>query len=168
MNKLILSLFVSIFLLLGCAQTSVSPELTPVTLSAPSTGQTIDWIWDRQTIAVSADLTEAESVPLRNESLHLNVNMFVEGPPCPKCLKVGKPKLLDDGTFTIEVTLRHPFPNQPEYTGFDVRGIVVFKATDYCYTTNYMILPSYGSASLPLMAPVLLYYSEQSKGGAAL
>jgi hypothetical protein len=67
----------------------------------------------------------------------------------------------------LKVFLRHPFPGHLEYTGFDVRGIVVFKGTDYMKTWNYSITTG-PSSGYDLMPYPLFNYSDQGKGGAAL
>jgi len=167
MKTIIILTFVSL-LVLGCSQSVVSPDAVvdagsrPVERAAFGANQ---WIWGSYTIAISGDHSKAELVPLRGPSLHLNVNGFVEGPPCPNCLSLGVPQPQGDGTLKLNVHLRHPFPLQPEYTGFDVRGIAVFKATDY-YWSNTAVIED--NPQPVLMDDVLLYFSDPVKGGAAI
>ena len=162
---LLLIICVSLF---GCSQSITTPITTDnaQNLSNASAG-TSQWEWGRYTISISDDHTQAILLPARGSTWHMNVTPFVEGPPCPTCLTIGKPHLQTDGTIKLKVWLRHPFPAKPEYTGFDVRGILVFKATDYMKTGDYTIHSGHG-AYVQLMYPVKLYYSDLSKGGAAL
>ena len=156
-------------LVLGCSQSVVSPDGVLDAGSRPVEGAAFggnQWIWGSYTIAISGDHAEAEFVPLRGSSLHLNVNGFVEGPPCPKCLSLGVPHAQPDGTVKLGVILRHPFPLQPEYTGFDVRGIAVFKATDYFWSNT--TVNEIDSGPPYLMEDILLYFSDPVKGGAAI
>jgi hypothetical protein len=161
------TLLATLFLVgISCSQSVVSPEnASPNPHKLIGINETPDWIWSYYTIAVTEDLTNAELIPVRSPALHLNVNKFVEGPPCPDCLKIGKPILQPDGTIKLKVWLSHPFPGQPEYTGFDVRGITIFKATDHYYFKYFEV--KYHDQTT-LMEKTLLYYSDPEKGGGAL
>ena len=153
---------------LGCSHSMTSPETPDGRQCSPHViASANQWEWGSYTIAISADRSKAEVIPTRTSSWHLNVTPFVEGPPCPTCLAIGKPQLQGDGTIKLKVWLRHPFPGHLEYTGFDVRGIVVFIATDYMKAGDYTIHSGHG-AFVQLMYPVKLNYSDPSKGGAAL
>jgi hypothetical protein len=89
------------------------------------------WNWGSWIFHVNEEQSRIEPIPVRELNLHYNVLKFVEKNPCPNCLKIGSPQPQGDGTFKVDVSIRHPFPGQPEYTGFDVRGTVVFAATHY-------------------------------------
>ena len=155
--------------LLGCSQGITGPDAgNDVAYSACRNGFSNQCEWGSYTIAISEDYYQAEVIPTRTASWHMNVTPFVEGPPCPTCLTIGKPHLQADGSIKLKVWLRHPFPAKPEYTGFDVRGILVFKGTDYMKTGDYTIHSHSNGGSIQLMYPVKLYYSDPSKGGAAL
>ena len=90
-------------------------------------------MWDYALFRVSEDHLSIERIPYRASSIHVNVTRFVEPPECAQCLTIGKPDIQADGSIKVKVTLRHPFPDQPEFTGFDVRGTVMFPATHYWY-----------------------------------
>jgi hypothetical protein len=124
------------------------------------------WIWGDFKIRISADRKSAEILPQRTASYYLNITSFVEGPPCPKCLWIGKIISLPGGTIQLKINLQHPFYGHPEYTGFDVRGICVFKATDYLVNKFVVIQTVYGSTLASGNVPI--YYSDPLKGGAAL
>jgi hypothetical protein len=62
--------------------------------------------------------------------LHVNVVKFLESEPCDNCLWTSNPQVLPSGDLSIDVSLMHPFDN-PTWTGFDVRGIIIFPASQY-------------------------------------
>lgn len=155
-------------MLAGCSSAIITPSTDSTALSTlKSAGTPNTWTWGTYTIAISEDHMQADLIPERSSSLHLNVNDFVEGPLCPDCLTIGKPIPQGDGTIKLKVWLRHPFPGHPLYTGFDVRGIVVFKATDYMVTTNYTIATGSGDQYILMLYPEL-NYSDPNKGGGGL
>ena len=164
MKKFVLIFFLPIFL--GCSQVVTIPDaVDDIQYPVERDASAHEWEWGSYTVRISEDRMEAEIVPCRTSTLHLNVNPFVEGPLCPNCLTIGNFQPQGDGTFKLTVWLRHPFPGHPEYTGFDVRGIVVFKATDYMKTWNYDIATSPNDL---LMVFPLLNFSDPNKGGAAI
>ncbi len=67
----------------------------------------------------------AEVIPVRGVANHWNVLTWLQDGPCTNCLAV--PSITDSGhdTLLCDVCITHPFPN-PNLTGFDVRGIVMF------------------------------------------
>ena len=164
--KLFSILFGACFFLLGCSQSVVQPGNETDALPKVAAYASNQWIWGQYTIIISADRTQAELMPLRESSFHINVTKFVEGPPCPDCLWIGKSHLTPGGTILVKVNLRHPFYGHTEYTGFDVRGIVVFQTTDYMKIDQRIYETD--DTSTKLMDPVLLNFSDPVKGGAAL
>ena len=92
--------------------------------------QTNRWTWDIALYRVSEDHSTIERITNRVADYHFNVTPFVEPPNCNNCLMIGKPIPQPDGkTFKVQVMLTHPFPQQPQFTGFDVRGTIMFPAT---------------------------------------
>jgi hypothetical protein len=45
---------------------------------------------------------------------------------CADCLEITNVSGNGDGTINLTVQITHPFPDNPEYTGFDVKGIIMF------------------------------------------
>jgi len=83
---------------------------------------------------IPADHSDVQVLPVRSTSKHFNVKMLLEQAPCDNCLYVSNFENHGDGTISIDVTIRHPYPTNDYFTGFDVRGIV--------YTsTSYTIMP---------------------------
>ena len=172
-NILILAV---IIVLVGCSSGHLaSPGADePADSFRPAVTAGSQWIWGAYTIAVSADRNEAVLLPSRTASFFYNITPFVEGPPCSDCLWLGKPHVQPDGTIELKVNLRHPFFGHPKYTGFDVRGICVFKATDYMkdisedlYSYFPYIYEGEYATDLMLNYPPL-YYADPYNGGAAL
>ncbi len=165
MTKLYSALLLACILSFGCSQSITEPGVEPISSSKGSAFSTNQWIWGQYTVIISADRTQVDVVPLRESSWHINVTKFVEGPPCPRCLTIGKPHPHPGGTLYLKVQLQHPFYGHQEWTGFDVRGIVIFKATDYMLVGDNVGEVSWGSG---LMDPLQLNFSDPLKGGAAL
>jgi len=100
--------------------------------SADLTGYYPWGFWDFQ---IARDGSSYEVVPNRSANsemwgYHMNVVKFLEVSPCDTCLKIGDIELLPNGDVSVDITLRHPFMDR-KYTGFDVRGIVMFPASQY-------------------------------------
>jgi hypothetical protein len=64
--------------------------------------------------------------------------VLLEQAPCDNCLWVNKLVNNGDGTVSIDISIRHPYPGNRYYTGFDVRGILHT-------TTHYEIKNPYAS-----------------------
>ncbi len=106
-----------------------------------------------------------EKLPVRTADAHLNVTPFVEPPHCNHCLSIGKPQVQPDGTIKLKVTLRHPFPYQPQYTGFDVRGTIMFPATRFWVSEEGGVVARY---DYWVYDYVPLYFSRAEDGGGQL
>ncbi len=59
---------------------------------------------------------------------HLNAVKLLEASPCKNCLNVSNIHKLANGDISIDISITHPYDN-PVYTGFDVRGIIMFPAS---------------------------------------
>ncbi len=64
-----------------------------------------------------------EVIPLRDADLHLNALKFLEPPPFVY-LTIEGPPHFNGNILDVDIGLRHPFPDQDVYTGFDVCGIM--------------------------------------------
>jgi len=85
-------------------------------------------LWAEYTFYFGADHQSVEVVPARQSRFHLNALKFLEE-YCSDCLKVTNIKNNGDSTIDLTVRIRHPFPGHPEYTGFDVKGIIMFNGS---------------------------------------
>jgi len=133
-----LIIFMLVLALSGCsrANDAVGPgSYEDVSIRPGNIGlaQADRWNWGMWVFDIDETHSRVEMIPWRESNLHYNVTSFVEGPPCPNCLATGPIQPKGDGTFKIDVTLKHPFPGMPRYTGFDVRGVVIFPATHHWY-----------------------------------
>jgi len=94
-------------------------------------------LWGEWTFYFSADHNSVEAVPRRQARFHLNSLKFLES-YCTDCLEITQ--IHNNGDSTIDMTVRidHPFEGHPEYTGFDVKGIIMFDGSH--------VIPENGSA----------------------
>jgi len=67
-------------------------------------------------------------IPLRQVVGHWNVLTFLEQGPCTDCVSIVNTQKTLNNNLLVSVQIKHPFAI-PSYTGFDVRGIVIFKGT---------------------------------------
>ena len=86
-------------------------------------------------IFIDAAHDRVEVVPRREGRFHLNALKFLEQ-YCTDCLKIDKLTNNGDGTVDLTVTIKHPFANHPEFTGFDVKGIIIFNGSHLMTTGN--------------------------------
>jgi hypothetical protein len=91
-------------------------------------------------------------VPRRQGRFHLNALKFLES-YCTNCLKITGLKNNGDGTVDLTVQLTHPFPGMAQYTGFDVKGIIMFNGSYLINIGEYW--PVY-----PWIPPVRLSWKE--------
>ena len=142
--KNIIALTIAALILCGCSTSGsvTTPDIENSTnsplLRLP---QKTRWNWQTSLYRVSEDHSTIERLPSRSSDWHLNVTPFVEPPNCSHCLMIGNPQPQIDGTIKVKVMLTHPFPTQPEYTGFDVKGTLIFPATRH-WKSKYGTLES--------------------------
>ena len=170
MMRLITIITVITLALCGCsAGGGILPENNHPSVSpAVRLPQENRWTWDIGLYRMSEDHRKFERLPARNADYHYNVNTLVEPPACGNCLAISNPVLQGDGTIKVAVTLKHPFPGHPEYTGFDVRGTIMFPATRY-WEYKYGELASPGPPWYWIFEDNLpLYFSRSEDGGGQL
>jgi uncharacterized delta-60 repeat protein len=80
-------------------------------------------------VIISADRQTVEVIPNRDVAMHLNILPFIE--QCPDCLWFSDFEIYDSTNFSCDIKLKHPLPNLPQYTIFDMRFIFI---TDADYT----------------------------------
>jgi hypothetical protein len=85
-------------------------------------------LWGEWSIFIDETHTKVDVVPRRQGRFHLNALKFLED-TCKNCLQVTKIKNNGDGTIDLTVRITHPFPGHPEFTGFDVKGIIMFNGS---------------------------------------
>jgi len=77
---------------------------------------------------ISAERDRVDVVPRRDPHFHLNALKFLEE-YCKDCLQITGIKNNGDSTIDLTVKITHPFKGFPQYTGFDVKGIIMFNGS---------------------------------------
>jgi len=113
-------------------------------MSQGETGSGNRVLWGMWRFQVDLRTETIEIVPLREGWAHLNVVSLLEPVMLkyltydPKTLEVDFP----EGKVSLDIILQHPLPGHPEYTGFDVRGIVISRGSWENYLLGeYLVLP---------------------------
>ncbi len=104
-------------------------------------------LWGEWDLLFSADHTEVDVIPKRTGRFHLNATKFLES-YCSDCLEIINIKNNGDDTIDLTVQITHPFPDNPEYTGFDVKGIIMFDGSHELEFSSVHLYP-YGSLGNP-------------------
>jgi len=96
-------------------------------------------LWAEGEIFIPATHDRVDVVPRRNLRVHLNALKFLEE-YCTDCLKITNIHNNGDSTIDLSVQIKHPFLGFPEFTGFDVKCILMF---DGSWTNEgyYFFLP---------------------------
>ena len=124
-----------VILLPGCANSQNPGVSGPVTnpghdstsaLSSPQPGSIpyILGLWD---VYIDPGSESMDIVPLRGADFTLNITKFIDGPPVNLLIK--NLVILHDGDFTtvsLDFGFRHPVPEDPVLTIFDVCGVFIF------------------------------------------
>ena len=112
-----------------------------------SSGHHLFGMWE---LAFDFDKVNAEAIPLRVASIHVNVRKFMEGYPCLTCLTLENFLPQPDNTFFIDVRFQHPFSGLAQYSGFDVRGIAIFNQT-YTFPASGLTISDSKNLGLELL-----------------
>jgi len=130
-SLLLCLLFVS--LALGCSGSSESPVIPPgdEPLQLPAELQEreatgpVSWgVWD---CTIDAESEEVVITPMRSADFTANVTMYLQ-PPAGTLANMQMTitditNYMTQGKITVDIQVTHPFPSNPEYTGFDVMGV---------------------------------------------
>jgi len=145
MKNLIILLMLSAIFLTSCSGAAVGPVIPTASDAGEKVGTSESarlWNWGMFQMHIPADHQSISMIPDRNADRHYNVKMLLEQSPCDNCIWVSKFVNNGDGTVSISIKIRHPYPGQPYYTGFDVRGVLYL-------TTNYHLYGSLGNFKIP-------------------
>ncbi len=121
-------------MMLGCAR---DPTLPPANVDGefPEIIRSSSEIWDgpyqnwgEWTFYIDESHTQIDVVPKRQGRFHLNALKFLEE-YCPDCLEIVGLHNNGDGTIDLTIRITHPFPGMPQYTAFDMKGIVMFQGS---------------------------------------
>ncbi len=129
---------------LGCARSSGGPTVPTLpggdeSGAVETTAEAVDAydgpyrLWGEWTFFFNAEHDRVDVVPRRQARMHLNVLVKLEE-YCKHCLEITGLENNGDGTVDLTVRITHPFPGLAEYTGFDVKGIIMFDGSyEVCY-----------------------------------
>ena len=126
----LLSIAILAVIMLGCAHMHGNPMIpsdSPTAgMSAQSAAQNDSHrLWQDGTFFFNGTHDRVDVVPHREARFHLNTLKFLEE-YCSDCVQIKNIKNNGDDTIDLTVKITHPFPGFPEYTGFDVKGILMF------------------------------------------
>ncbi|MFH1676304.1 MAG: hypothetical protein ABIC40_04690 [bacterium] len=119
--------------LCGCGRGDNNPPTVPgnvpkdsaITSGVESSNQEGGhYLWGYYLVKIDPASLEYEVVPYRDMAMHMNVVKFLEQGPCVNCVKIVDTYISD--WITADIDIKHPF-STPALTGFDVRGIAIFK-----------------------------------------
>jgi len=130
-----------VLLILGCSGAESENPLTPDSQSDDNLRETEYVSVNRSIIglyeiSIDESRTSAEVIPFRQGSLHLNVLRLLQEFPCNDCVQVLNVRKLENNRVDVRVKLFHPYPDNPDYTGFDVRGIFISKG-DFTFPDSH-------------------------------
>ncbi len=162
--RTLLILAVMTVVVTGCAgllgnptapSTTNGAELSATVTNGRNASERFDphMLWGEWDLLFSADHTQVDVIPKRTGRFHLNATKFLET-YCSDCLEIINIKNNGDDTIDLTVQITHPFPDNPEYTGFDVKGIIMFDgsyvipfAAQYVYPYGTSVNPSFFNVS---------------------
>jgi len=87
-------------------------------------------LWSFNLIYIDPRDGTIEIIPTRTPMFHMNVLSYLEYGPCTYCVSVVGFREASHGTHDVDIRLRHPFTLK-NFTGFDVRGIVMFTGSHF-------------------------------------
>jgi hypothetical protein len=123
--------------------------------------------WGTYRLEIARDGSSVQILPDRSFNTawghDLNVLKFLEVTPCTNCLTTGNVHKLANGDISVDVSIRHPYLD-PAYTGFDVRGIILFPASQLFPDDELRIQAGFE----PLNNWKYYRYSTHEKGDAEL
>lgn len=140
-------IFACIWLILtGCSDALSNSSIAPneyfnnnveLTANSDEFNEGMWFSWGYYQLEISRDGLYSKVTPKRKVTgdppipfigYHLNVVKFLEAGPCTDCIKLSNIHKLANGDVSVDISIKHPFDN-PVYTGFDVRGIIMFPAS---------------------------------------
>jgi hypothetical protein len=143
-------------IVVGCARDPVTPPSNtnePYTLKSAADAWSGPYrLWGELSLYFDEGHENVSLVPKRCPRFHLNALKFLEE-YCTDCLKIVGLKNNGDDTVDLTVRITHPFPGLPQYTGFDVKGIIMFNG-------SYEWIPPDWFDAPPLPSPCMISWRE--------
>ena len=133
--KYIFLLLARAMVALSCARNptsppAVDPHSAPQMSAARSdvTDEGPYRLWGEWTFYINENHDGVDVVPKRDLHFHLNALRFLED-YCKDCVTIQSIRKRGDGTIDLTVRITHPFSGFPQFTGFDVKGIMMFNGS---------------------------------------
>lgn len=141
-----------IVLVIGCARDITTPVVpdpyspeASLTQSPSTHNPPYRLLWGNYIFYFNETHDQVDVVPKRNAHFPLNSVKFLED-YCKNCLHIQSIQNNHDGTINLTVRITHPFNGYPQYTGFDVKGIMMFNGSyqyDNCGDWTGLPVPTY-------------------------
>ena len=125
--------FMLILLMTGCSSGDYNPPIIPETINgdaqadiptAVENAPSNHLLWGLWQFTADPAAGTLDVARLRGASMHLNAVPFLEGPPLVN-LSIESDIVFNGNMLDVDIGLRHPFLGLNEFTGFDVRGILI-------------------------------------------
>ena len=141
-----------ILIIVGCGKNH-APPISPSLEEPAQTSDRTSSVDNRQLfgiweITISGDRLSADAAPLRGAEMHFNMVYTLEN-KCLNCLTIDNLQSLPDNSLSADLILKHPFPGQAAFSGFDVRGVLVTGA-DYAFPESNRLI-TWGTGDLKLL-----------------
>jgi len=140
-------IFITCWLLLSCS-TSVNitpvvpdPDLASGGCSGNSIGTSGHVFWGFYDVTIDPLSLSADVIPQRVTAGHLNALRFLEVAPCSTCLQINNINSTGPKEYLVDAVIRHPFIGLDQYTGFNVRGVVMFDPS-YTFPGSGLTFPN--------------------------
>jgi hypothetical protein len=87
-------------------------------------------IWGLANLRCDMSTGTADLVPLRTSEMHLNVIGPMMSSNGMSVVMIPGESDPPNGLFTMDISLKHPFTGKPQFSGFDVKGILMTQGTE--------------------------------------
>lgn len=118
-------LFFIALIAIGCSSATHDPVVPSSARDAsPTHSANTHQLWGLWQFSIDPEFERIEYVPIRAAELHINALAFLE-PPANVNLSIVGPPLFSGGNITVNIGLTHPLTGMVQFTGFDVKGILI-------------------------------------------
>ena len=116
-----------LFLVIGCGTNPSSPSLdNPLEETPGKSPATINHsLLGYYGLAIDTSVPEINVFPLRSQDLHLNITNIINATMGLGIAIVPGETNLATGLIVFDMTFTHPFPLNPEFSAFDMKGIMI-------------------------------------------
>jgi len=134
LNAFHLSAVLWLVILVGCSSGNIEPVAAPPGDDGTGAlGRLGDWA-QHQLLGYWSGFADTETgrlelTPVRIASSHFNLVTILNTTAGVKVEVIPWDSNPQQGLFTVRITLRHPYASDPQYAGFDVRGILITGAS---------------------------------------